>query len=206
MRRATSAEADMKREEILRTAASLFADKGFHSTGMRDICSAVDLSPGALYRYFASKEDIISAIINRDREQTRKWFSEVPPNMGLIEAITLVLRSAIQSMESQDYLPVWIESQAEASRSEQVRQVVFSHTLEAESKLVCLLEAAQKKRGIAKDVDPKAAAQWILATFDGLMVRRSIEPGFDFARLARICLQFIAHALGAPQPRSSLKN
>jgi AcrR family transcriptional regulator len=196
----------VKREEILRTAAALFAKKGFHSTGMRDICESVDLSPGALYRYFASKEDIISAIITRDREQTRKWFSEVPASMGLIEAMTMVLRSAIQSMETQGYLPVWIESQAEASRSEQIRQMVFSHTLEAETKLISLLEAAQKKRGIAKDIDTKAAAQWILATFDGLMIRRTIEPGFDFARLARTCLQFIAHALGTPQPRSSLKN
>lgn len=47
---------------VLEAAMRLFAEKGVRQTTMKDICEAAAISPGALYRYFAGKEDIILAI------------------------------------------------------------------------------------------------------------------------------------------------
>ncbi|MET7401476.1 TetR/AcrR family transcriptional regulator [Dactylosporangium sp. NPDC005572] len=51
-----------RRAEILRAAARLFAANGFHATSMADIISEAGLSAGAVYRYFHSKEDLITAV------------------------------------------------------------------------------------------------------------------------------------------------
>jgi AcrR family transcriptional regulator len=204
-RLAATVDADLKREEILDTAAAIFAERGFHAAGMRELCAAVELSPGAFYRYFASKEDIISALIQRDRQQTRAWFAEIPPQLGLIEALTMVLRSAIASIAAKHYMAIWAEIQAEAARNPKVRELVEGHSREAEDTLTALVENAVQRRSIASDVNPRDAAKLVLITFDGLMVRHSYDTEFDFPKTARTCLQFVAHALGAPQPRTAIK-
>ena len=51
-----------RREHILDAAEQCFARAGFHRTTMQDICRDAAVSPGALYVYFASKEDLIAGI------------------------------------------------------------------------------------------------------------------------------------------------
>ncbi len=50
-----------RRAEILRQAAAVFREKGFHGAGMREIASRLEMAPGALYYYFESKEDLLYA-------------------------------------------------------------------------------------------------------------------------------------------------
>ncbi len=45
--------------EILRRAAAVFREKGFHGAGMREIASRLGWAPGALYYYFESKNDLL---------------------------------------------------------------------------------------------------------------------------------------------------
>ena len=56
-----SARSEEKRAEILRRAADLFRRKGFFGSGMREIADATGMTPGALYYYFESKEDLLYA-------------------------------------------------------------------------------------------------------------------------------------------------
>jgi AcrR family transcriptional regulator len=53
------------RARIEKEALHLFAAKGVDGTTIRDISLAVGVADAALYRYFASKEEIASAIFNR---------------------------------------------------------------------------------------------------------------------------------------------
>jgi len=50
------------RERIIRVAARLFAERGYHAVGVQDLCEAVGLSRGALYHHIESKEEILEEI------------------------------------------------------------------------------------------------------------------------------------------------
>ena len=53
---------DEKLESILRTAAVIFADKGYHQASIRDIARATRVSLSGLYYYFQSKEELLFLI------------------------------------------------------------------------------------------------------------------------------------------------
>lgn len=53
---------DARRDQILSAARRCFLRDGFHATSMQDLFAEAGLSSGAVYGYFASKDDVIIAI------------------------------------------------------------------------------------------------------------------------------------------------
>jgi AcrR family transcriptional regulator len=53
------------RERVRRAAVTLFATRGFHGTGIRDLARTAGLSSASLYHYMGTKEDLL-AVIMRD--------------------------------------------------------------------------------------------------------------------------------------------
>lgn len=58
-----SAQYDQKLLQILDSACSVFAEKGFHNTSVRDVASATGVSPAGLYYYFKSKEELLHLVL-----------------------------------------------------------------------------------------------------------------------------------------------
>jgi AcrR family transcriptional regulator len=54
-----------RREEIVDTSAHVFAQQGYHATGLTELCAANGLGKGALYHYIRSKEELLAAIHDR---------------------------------------------------------------------------------------------------------------------------------------------
>jgi len=56
-------EKELKRQEIMRVACKLFAQKGYYNTTIPDIAKALGMSVGNLYNYFSSKEELAKEIM-----------------------------------------------------------------------------------------------------------------------------------------------
>jgi AcrR family transcriptional regulator len=55
----------VRRQAIIDTSARVFAQRGYHATGIMELCAENDLGKGALYHYIGSKEELLAAIHNR---------------------------------------------------------------------------------------------------------------------------------------------
>ena len=60
------------RQEILRTAARLFQQRGYHATSMNDVASALKLSKGGLYHHFQSKDEILFNLMDHAMDLTQE--------------------------------------------------------------------------------------------------------------------------------------
>lgn len=74
------------REEILRSAADLFRDKGYRASTLDDIAARLGMSKATLYTYFRAKEEMLAAI---SRETVESFTRE----------LGLVLRSGLPPEE-----------------------------------------------------------------------------------------------------------
>jgi len=62
-------KADERQAEILETARGLFLSRGYDATTVNDLIQAIGISKGAFYHHFASKEDVLSALVWSMAEQ-----------------------------------------------------------------------------------------------------------------------------------------
>lgn len=54
-----------RRDLIVDTSAKVFAQTGYHATGIVELCEANSLGKGAFYHYIGSKEELLAAIHDR---------------------------------------------------------------------------------------------------------------------------------------------
>jgi AcrR family transcriptional regulator len=70
------AERPSRREQILRAAAQLFAERGSRAVGVDDVGAAVGVTGPAIYRHFASKDAMLAEMLLRISERLLAGGSE----------------------------------------------------------------------------------------------------------------------------------
>ncbi len=84
------------RETILDTALGQFRDRGFDHTTMRDIAAGAELSLGAAYHYFESKEAIVMAYYDRiQAEHARVVERDLDRTASVRRRLGLVIHSKL---------------------------------------------------------------------------------------------------------------
>jgi TetR/AcrR family transcriptional regulator, cholesterol catabolism regulator len=56
---------DRRRDEVITGAARVFADRGYERTSVADLAEELGLATGAIYHYFAAKEELLIAICDQ---------------------------------------------------------------------------------------------------------------------------------------------
>jgi TetR/AcrR family transcriptional regulator, cholesterol catabolism regulator len=96
-RREPGTAATEKRNQVVRKAAALFDDSGYHNTGVADIAAAAGLSKPTLYHYFASKDEILFWIHEEYMDeliarQERRSRISISPSTCLLELMADMLQ------------------------------------------------------------------------------------------------------------------
>lgn len=156
---------EARRSEILRVAATLFLERGFHQTGIAAICDALGMSPGALYRYFPSKAEIILAIVDADREETEERIGALGRAPDFRAALVAGLDEAMCAMSGEARLA--LEIAAEGARDEAVRDRLARSDREARAALAAAIARARAAGEVGPEVEPEGAAALIVALVDG---------------------------------------
>ena len=70
------------RDKITRAAARLFALKGYHDTTLEDVRRAAEVTTGAFFHHFASKEDLGFAVLDQHMEWRRQELDQLEQEMS----------------------------------------------------------------------------------------------------------------------------
>lgn len=91
------------RREVTRTALELCAERGFEETTVDDIAEALGVSRRTLFRYFASKNDMVWGDFDWVLERLRRCLDATPGDVPLHEALA---RAVVESNRYEDeHLP-----------------------------------------------------------------------------------------------------
>jgi AcrR family transcriptional regulator len=176
----TEAHLEARRRQILGAAASCFARKGFHQAKMQDICDEAGLSPGAVYRYFAGKEDIIAAMVDERRREGIALIDAIKrerhDTLEVLDEIAEVFFSRLEDLQG---CKVDIELWAESQNNSRVKELFKKDILDIHEAFALIIEHAQEHGEINPHLDPKAVAQVMNSLFHGLIWQRSLDPAIE---------------------------
>jgi TetR/AcrR family transcriptional regulator, repressor for uid operon len=167
-----------RREHILDAAEVCFAHSGFHRTTMQDICKEALISPGALYVYFASKEDLIAGIAERDRTEFAERFAELSAAPEFMKALSS-LGERYFAEEPAYKRTMGIEIGLESTRNAKVGAMYRSVDRFVLDSFEKLFQRLANEGRIAPELDIPTVAKVFSIIGDGMFMRRATDPEFD---------------------------
>lgn len=187
MRKIDPARQHERRRQILAAAAECFAEHGFHATSTAQICARAGMSPGNLFHYYASKAEIIEALIASDTEALRERQQGADAEPDARAALTRWVGDNLAQYQDPAFVRLGMEVLAEAVRNPRVHALVMANEAERKAALTALLTAVW--RPLPPDALPRPVAEMadmLLLLLDGVYSRSVVDPRFDVAAGGRL--------------------
>ncbi len=206
MPKISEAQRETRRQHIMAAALRCFSRDGFHATTTADIVREFGVSQGALYLYFATKDDIVVALAD-DRRQSEAFInalaqSEQDPVRGLLRLVELYGQGLTDPRRA-DARRVAVQGWGEALRNERIQASTVEGLALVRAAIVRLVERGQRTGQIRAELDPDSVARTLVATFQGLMLQLAWGEPLDLAACGRIVRGLIHDSLLTPQGRAA---
>jgi AcrR family transcriptional regulator len=166
-----------RREQIIDAALRVFAQKGFARATNSEIArEAGNMTPGLIYYYFKSKEDLLKVVL-QERSPLRVSTQIYPEMLGLPPdaLLPLVVERLLTVMEDEQFismirviLPEMLHGATELS------PIVLSCFQRLTAYLRHTLQIQVDKGTLRADLDPSATAQLIATSLIGIVLSRQI--------------------------------
>jgi AcrR family transcriptional regulator len=194
-----------RRTEILEAAVKCFTEKGFHNTTMQDIYETTDLSPGAVYNYFSSKEDIVIAAVKEFSDWSISSLDSLiaeNPDESLIKVIQFWLALIKQNGTSQS-ISIQLDFYSEATRNNSIREAVVKSQAATHEKLIELIKKNQQSGVLNPGLDALAIARAIMGMVFGIMIHKSLDPETDLDAFEMVCEALLDGTFSSPQSKTT---
>jgi AcrR family transcriptional regulator len=183
MPKVTEAHVESRRQQIIQAACICISRKGFQETTMRDIFEAAELSAGAVYGYFSSKDDLLKAIAEEALRSNEALLNRMRRAEGarqrIVEFFRIVLDPECCPEPPVDISRMKVGLWAEAVRSPDVRAVAQRNYQTVVASLAHLVGEGQESGELRKGLDPTATAQILISLFEGLTLQRALDSTVD---------------------------
>jgi AcrR family transcriptional regulator len=165
-------QASDSRDEILKAAMHLFANRGFHETSMSEVAREARVSKALIFWHFKTKEELFVAVLNRLLEPYFIDFAEEAAAMDeraqiqkLVEFYLLFVRDNASSVRF--FLAQMLHDQhLSESLNEQILKLYSGYR----AMLVELIASAQQKGICPRRSAPETAAGFLLSALNGLLI------------------------------------
>ncbi len=167
-----------RRGHILDAAERCFARAGFHRTSMQDICREAEISPGALYIYFASKEDLIVGLCEREINEFAGNLTSLAEAPDFLAALHAIFEHYCTDFP-QHKLQLHVEIGAEAARNAKIGNRLRSIDSFTMKSIEVLIDRVRAQGRIAPDFDSATVTRAMSLIGEGLFWHRALDPDFD---------------------------
>lgn len=185
------------RKHIVEAAQELFAKEGYESTSVADICRSADVSKGAFYHHFPTKQTVFLRLledwladIDAELEAARGERGDVPQSLIHMASKTQDLLSVADGR-----LPMFLEFWSQARLEPTVWQATVAPYRRYRQFFKELIEEGIAE-GTIGHVDSGVAAKLIVSLAVGLLLQCVLDPhGEDWGRVVGQSVELLLEGL-----------
>jgi AcrR family transcriptional regulator len=163
-----------RRRQILDAARRCFLRDGFHHTSMQDVIAEAGLSVGAVYRYFPSKNDLITSIAEEAIGGADELFADLTtrePPLPLIEALERALDFVDSQVGPEGLLRIALQTWAESLRDPVLAAFVATRYTAFRQHFVALADGARRSGQLPADADPEGVGAALFGLLPGYFLQ-----------------------------------
>ncbi|BBE51756.1 Nucleoid occlusion factor SlmA [Ferriphaselus amnicola] len=176
-----------RQSEIIRVAVELAAKKGVDSVTTQDMADAMNVTQGAIFKHFSTKDDIWFGVMNwiRDRLMSvlEKAAAEATDPLNAIERMFF---AHILFINKHPAIPRLLFSEMLHKKNSKLRALIQTIISGYETKIATLLEVAKEQGLVSDELDSQHAAVLYIGMIQGLVMQVTIfndkRSLFDEAR------------------------
>ena len=191
---------DQRREQMLRAALEVIAERGYADTRISDVAERIGISPALVIYYFKTKDQLLTDAI---RYLDNLWYADGQRRMASLPTAAerieeIVAMSCLPEADTDPHSSwtLWLDFWSLAARNPEVA-VLRQRDDERWRALVGSVVRAGQEAGEFRDVDPDYSAILLCTLLDGLAIQIALaDPVVDPARAFELCMLFIADQLG----------
>jgi AcrR family transcriptional regulator len=181
-----------RRSELTRTAARLFAKKGYHGTSIGDIASAMGVQKGSVYAHIASKQDLLWDIASNGAAAFHGALDALPEDASAVERLRLALRGHLAVVADQlDVATVF--TQEWRYLDDERRREFVEERRRYEERIRDLFREGREHGELRSDLDDAVAALVFLSTANWAYTW--LHPGRDTDVLADRLFQLLVDGI-----------
>ena len=190
---------ESRRQQILDAAVRCFSRYGFHEATLERIRLEAELSRGAVYHYFRSKEEIVEAIRARNAQADQPYIEAYESAGNSTQQLDTVVRDALTRLvapESRDASRVGLMLWAEALFNERLHAGQLRAMHEDVWPILDVVREAQAEGRINPALEAQDVTDFLLAAIIGIQVRFLWEPEMGAEGMGRVLLAALAGGFG----------
>jgi AcrR family transcriptional regulator len=191
-----------RRDNILEAAETCFAREGFHATSMQHICREAGVSPGALYVYFKSKEDLIAGLVERNRAEFQARFTHLSETTDFFAALETIGNAYFVDDDPRRRM-ICLETGLESTRNATVGEIFHSVDDFVGSSFQALFQRMIDEGRIRPAHSAAALARIFMVIGDGLFWRSAVDRKFDMAKTIPDIVEVIRQLLNPVEDSAS---
>src|SRR5205807_3989392 len=165
-----------RRVQILDAALVCFAQRGFHQTSMHDISTEAGISVGLIYRYFANKEAVISAMADRHKNEIQEMLERARQAPTLLESLEILFTAHCCEDAPQVVSAFVVDLYAEASRNKQIKALVCDVLQTAMDGVTDLIAQSREEANAPNGLKAHELSELIFAVARGMLMRDVLQP------------------------------
>jgi AcrR family transcriptional regulator len=167
-----------RQSEIIRVAVELAAEKEVSSVTTQDMADAMQLTQGAIFRHFASKDEIWLAVMHWIQKSLMAVLSKAAANASdPLDAIERMFLAHVAFISKHPAIPRILFSELQNKKSGKMRQLIQEIMSGYEGRIAALLEAAKEQSLVDAGLDSRSAAVLYIGMIQGLVMQVSIFGG-----------------------------
>jgi AcrR family transcriptional regulator len=164
-----------RRDQILRAAMICFGKCGFHQTSMQDIGDEAGISVGLIYRYFANKDAVISAIAEEHKKDIQQLVERARTAPTLLDSLEILLTAHCCENAPQLHAAFVVDLFAEAGRNPRIADLVRDVLDTGMAGVTDVIANSPEMRDATHDLKPYQITELIFATARGSMMRDVLD-------------------------------
>ena len=165
-----------RRTQILEAAMVCFAKRGFHQASMHDISAEAGISVGLIYRYFANKEAVISAMADWHKKEIHDLLERARRAPTLLESLEILFTAHCCDNAPKVRSAFVVDLYAESSRNPQVAELVRDVLQTAMDGVTDLIARSPEGQRAAHGLAPNELSELIFAVARGMLMRDVLQP------------------------------